>query len=128
MAFCTPCISTPITPSDPCVGLLQIPSLYVKCIDAPAPGGVGQVDLGAAVTSDGNTDVCTNALVYEIIRFDSFYSAATINSSTGVIDFTIDAGSTSLTRGEIFGKATCTDDNGYVISQFFTITVCAAEV
>lgn len=129
MAFCTPCISTPTPPSSGinCEGLLQIPSLYVKCTDSVVPGASGQVDMAAAVTADGNTDVCNGSLSWEIVRSDAFFSAATINASSGLIDFTIDAGETALNRGEIFGKATCTDADGIVLSQFFTVTICAAE-
>lgn len=125
MSLCGNCLPTTTTTNVSCPDCLQVPSLYVSCMNSIIPGESGQVNVGENVVDTP----CSGAVYYELISFDTdFFSAASINSSTGILDFTIDPLAVEGTSGEIKGKAWCTKSGGVgVLSQFFTVNICAKE-
>lgn len=125
MSLCGSCLPVVVKPNTSCPDCLQVPSLYVQCNNSVEPGQPGSVDVSANVVDTP----CTGDIFYEITSYDeAFFSAAAINSVTGVLDFVIDALATAGTSGVITGKAWCTKSGGVgVLSQFFTVTICAKE-
>lgn len=122
-SLCDACLPVTPTTKSSCPDCLQVPSLYVSCMQSVEPGSSGQVDVAENVVDTP----CSGNIYYELYDVPAFFSSGSINSSTGILDFTIDAGSTGGESGVIKGKAWCLTGDALVLSQFFSVTICAKE-
>lgn len=111
-----PCVCTPsvVIPSPPCDNCLQIPSVIIDPLTAPAPCGVvAVVDIGTLST----LDVCTGTINWSILSFDEDAFTSVTISAAGVVTLTTADTAVGGQEYTIIGKGACS--NSIHSRQFF---------